>query len=74
MPAASFCAVSSLGAIEHWLLRKRERAEPAAPAPAQAHARSIERDVFARLDAVGEAGLDFGKRDRRRQQDAATCR
>ncbi len=47
------------------------RAESAQPAHPQARARRIEGDLLARVDAIGKARLDLGKRDRRGQQDAA---
>ncbi len=52
------------------LLIQRDCAEAARTPRAQAERRIVERHVVAALDAVGEACLDFGKRDRRRQHDA----
>ena len=55
----------------HRLFGQRDCAKPAYSTLAQARARSVEIDFFARLDAIGETCLDFAGRDRCREQDAA---
>ena len=52
------------------LLGKRERAEAARAARAQAQRFLVERHIVAALDAVREARLDLLQRDRRGQHDA----
>ena len=59
------CAVSSSGATGIGCSDKRDGAEPAALAPAQARACRVECDLVARRDAIGKERLDLGERDRR---------
>src|SRR6185437_10733676 len=55
----------------HRLLGQQQRAELAALASAQARARRIKRDLFARFDTAAKARLDRGEGDRCGEQDAA---
>ena len=70
MPSASKRAVSSSGSTLRVCSASAMAPSVARAARAQAQRFLVERDFVTALDAVGEARLDLGERDRRRQHDA----
>ena len=70
MPCARMRAVVGIGRHLLDLLGQHDRTEPARAARPQRGRAGVEGHRVAVLDLVGEALLDLGERDRRRQHDA----